>query len=361
VTASIFGALFANSLPAQSPASIVGTVTAETGLALVGAAVGVKGTQLRATTDDRGEFRLPGVPSGTVEITARRLGFRAESLRVSVPESGSERANFTLSVAIQDLDPVLVRGQRIKYTGRLAGYYERLERGTSGVFVTREQIENEHPRNLTQLLQRVPGVSLQRLGGASMGIRLRDRTCWPLVWLDGHALPSGEADLDGILPNSLEGVELYLGSTTAPAQYNWTRNMSSCGTVLLWSRAEESRVPRIEIGSSSGLDSLVASLAIFTADQVDRKAALDPAASFVIPYPPSLFASHMHGVVLAEFVVDSVGRVEAGTFGVVASSHPLFTEAVRQGLNAARFTPAMRGGKAVRQVVHQPFEFTASN
>ncbi|MEP6551660.1 MAG: TonB family protein, partial [Gemmatimonadales bacterium] len=94
-------------------------------------------------------------------------------------------------------------------------------------------------------------------------------------------------------------------------------------------------------------------------DAVDRTAVLDSGVPLVIPYPPSLYASHMRGTVIAEFVVDTVGRVEPGTFGIVASSHPLFTEAVRQGVKVANFKPAIRGGKPVRQVVHQPFEFTA--
>jgi len=174
------------------------TVTAETGLALVGQRLGSRGPSCARQL-------MTGGNSDCLESLRHRrdhgapIGFRAESLRVSVPESGSERANFTLSVAIQDLDPVLVRGQRIKYTAgsRATTSASRGERRVCSSPVSRSR--NEHPRNLTQLLQRVPGVSLQRLGGASMGIRLRDRTCWPLVWLDGHALPSGEADLDGIL------------------------------------------------------------------------------------------------------------------------------------------------------------------
>jgi len=110
-----------------------------------------------------------------------------------------------------------------------------------------------------------------------------------------------------------------------------------------WSRAEESRVPRIEIGSSSGSIPWWHRLPIFTADQVDRKAALDPAASLVIPYPPSLFASHMHGVVLAEFVVDSWGRVEGGTFGVVAFQPSFVHGGCSSGLNAASHAGNARG------------------
>ncbi|MEP6551387.1 MAG: carboxypeptidase regulatory-like domain-containing protein, partial [Gemmatimonadales bacterium] len=269
------------SLAGQATASIAGMVTAENGIALVGADVGVSGTQLRVITDDRGEFLLPGVPSGRIELTARRLGFRPASIRVNVVPAETQTVTLSLEISVTDLVPVLVRGQQVKYTGRLAGYYQRLERGTAGVFVTRDQIDRENPRNLTQLLQRVPGVRLQRRAGAT-GVRMRDRTCWPLVWLDGNALSSGEADIDGILPSSLEGIELYMGSTTAPAQFSWTRNMSSCGTILLWSRASED-IPRKWANESAGLDSLVASLAVFTADAVDRTAVLDSGVPLVIP------------------------------------------------------------------------------
>jgi protein TonB len=86
-------------------------------------------------------------------------------------------------------------------------------------------------------------------------------------------------------------------------------------------------------------------------------ATLDSAKPLAIPYPPSLYAAHVRGIVLAEFVVDRGGHVEAGTLTIVTSSHPLFTEAVRQALGGATFTPALRGGKPVRQLVHQPFEF----
>jgi TonB family protein len=344
---------------AQSPAIVVGKVTAETGMALTGADVAIDGTQFRATTDDRGEFRLPGVPAGTFEVRARRLGFRPDAVRVNVPASGTESVNISLAVAAQDLQPVFVRGQSIKYTGRLAGYYERLERRMSGVFITREQIEREHPRTLNQLLQRTPGITTLRQRDGSVGVRMRDRTCSPLVWLDGTALPTGQVDLDTFEPSTLEGIELYLGSTGAPLRYSWSRDLSNCGTILLWTRGSDTDVPHQTINSPTEIEAMVASLSVFTADQVDRKVALDAAKPLEIPYPPSLFAAHTRGNVVAEFVVDSAGRVEPGTLGIVSSTHPLFSDAVRRAVSAAVFMPALRAGKPVRQLVHQPFEFTA--
>ena len=346
---------------AQGTGAIAGTVTAETGIALSGVDVGLVGTELRAVTDERGGFRLNGVRPGTFEIRARRLGFRPESARIDVYDGGTSTVELKLPIVAEDLQPVFVRGQKIKYTGRLAGYYERLERRSSGVFVTRDQIDRDDPRNLTQLLQRVPGVTLQRLRGGSVGIRMRDRTCLPLVWLDGQALPMGEADLDGIQPKSLEGIEIYLGSTTAPLQYSWTRNNAACGTVLLWTRGIDTDAPHEIVSSPAELEALVASLSVFTADQVDKVAALDSTSQVQIPYPPSLYAAHTRGLVLAEFVVDAQGRVEDDTFGVISSTHPLFAAAVRSAIDRVVFTPALRGGKPVRQLVHQPFEFTRLN
>lgn len=357
--ALLFG--YAPFVRAQGTGAIVGTVTAETGLALSGADVGIVGTGLSAVTDERGGFRLTGVTPGSFEVRARRLGFRPESTRIDVRDGGTSSVDLKLPVVAEDLQPVLVRGKKMRYTGRLAGYYERLERRSSGAFVTRDQIDREDPRNLTQLLQRVPGVSLQRLRAGSVGIRMRDRTCVPLVWLDGTALPMGEVDLDGIQPKSLEGIEIYLGSTTAPFQYSWTRNAAACGTLLLWTRGIDTEAPQSTVSSPGELEALVASLSVFTADQVDKVAALDSTSQLQIPYPPALFAAHVRGTVLAEFVVDAEGKVESDTFGVISSTNPLFTAAVRNTISRAVFTPAMRGGKPVRQLVHQPFEFTGVN
>ena len=60
---------------------------------------------------------------------------------------------------------------------------------------------------------------------------------------------------------------------------------------------------------------------------------------------------------LAQFVVDTSGRVESGSFKVLKSSHELFTQAVRQALPNMKFLPAEVGGRKVKQLVQQPFQF----
>ena len=74
-------------------------------------------------------------------------------------------------------------------------------------------------------------------------------------------------------------------------------------------------------------------------------------------YPDILRSAGVEGEVLAQFVVDTSGRVEMPTFKVLRSSHDLFISAVRQALPGMKFIPAEVGGRRVKQLVQQPFTF----
>jgi protein TonB len=74
-------------------------------------------------------------------------------------------------------------------------------------------------------------------------------------------------------------------------------------------------------------------------------------------YPDILRQAGVEGEVLAQFVVDTTGRAESGSFKVLKSSHDLFAQAVRSALPGMRFIPAEVGGRRVKQLVQQPFAF----
>ena len=74
-------------------------------------------------------------------------------------------------------------------------------------------------------------------------------------------------------------------------------------------------------------------------------------------YPSMLQSQGVKGQVIAQFVVDTTGRVETNTFKVIESSHDLFTAAVKRALPNMRFAPAEVGGRKVKQLVQQPFVF----
>ena len=90
--------------------------------------------------------------------------------------------------------------------------------------------------------------------------------------------------------------------------------------------------------------------------QVEKPVAPIPGAG-VPRYPDILRSSGIEGQVLAQFQVDTTGRVMVETFKVITSSHDLFERAVRQQLPNMRFLPAEIGGRKVIQLVQQPFQF----
>jgi hypothetical protein len=344
---------------AQSHGVVAGTISDGQGVPIAGAQISVRGLGTMAISDARGSFRLDRIPVGSSTVRVRRLGFRPDSLAVNVPSSPDAAVSFKLAPVVATLAPVVVRAIKVKHQARLVGFYERLERRTTGHFITLREIELDAPRSMTHLLQRVPGLTVVKGRAGATGVRMRGRTCWPLVWLDGFPMPAGEVDLDSFAPHSFEGIELYLGSTTPPLRYIQQRTMSSCGTILLWSRSTDMDAPAERIGTSAEVETLVSSREVFTADQVDTTAGLIDPAALRIEYPPTLFAESIPGLVIAEYVVDTLGFVEPGTFSIVSSTHPLFSEAVRMALARATYEPARRGGRRVRQLVHQPFTFAA--
>jgi TonB family protein len=74
-------------------------------------------------------------------------------------------------------------------------------------------------------------------------------------------------------------------------------------------------------------------------------------------YPPELSVRGKEGKVDATYVVDTTGRVDTRTIHVMQSDDSLFSESVRTALGEARFRPAKRLGKTVRQLVQQRFSF----
>ena len=88
----------------------------------------------------------------------------------------------------------------------------------------------------------------------------------------------------------------------------------------------------------SALAALVEGNRIFTADQVDTAAIIADSASATPTYPERLLHEGLAGQVIAEFVVDTLGRVEHETLGVVSSSHREFSDAVMVP-NSTRLLP----------------------
>ena len=74
-------------------------------------------------------------------------------------------------------------------------------------------------------------------------------------------------------------------------------------------------------------------------------------------YPDAMRQANREGEVLAQFIVDERGIVDPSTLKVLKSTDPAFTAAVQTALPTMRFSPARVKGRAVKQMVQQPFTF----
>ena len=343
---------------ATSHGTVAGVVRDSSGGGIGGAEISIAGTGLRAHTNAQGEFRLTNVPAGTVTVAVRRLGFTPTVASTVI--GVNEAAVMTVIVAplAQSLATVIVRGdRRFEDHGRLAGFYQRRARSSGGHYITREQIDQRNPAQLTDLFRSVPGARIYSSTFTNV-VRFRGMRCAPLVWLDGFPATAAEFDLDALDPYIIEAIEVYLGVATVPPEFRWVRGGGSCGAIVIWTGFEERRrkarqaaIPPVE------LDRQVEDRLLFTADQVDVAAQTDSSFTIRPAYPDSLFRGRVAGQVLVEFVVDTSGLVIGESIAAVSTTHALFTDAVRRALRDARFQPAMLAGRRVRQLVQLPVKF----
>jgi protein TonB len=74
-------------------------------------------------------------------------------------------------------------------------------------------------------------------------------------------------------------------------------------------------------------------------------------------YPELLRRARIEGHVTVECVVDTAGRTEPGSVKIVASTHPLLEQPVRDAAAAWLFQPGRMDGRAVRVRVRVPLNF----
>jgi TonB family protein len=94
----------------------------------------------------------------------------------------------------------------------------------------------------------------------------------------------------------------------------------------------------------------------FSEIEVDSAAVRDPT-SIGPTYPQKLLDAKVEGGTRVQFVVDSTGHVDIASLVILISTHPEFTQAVRDALPRMKYQPARLGKRPVAQLVEQHFGF----
>jgi hypothetical protein len=340
---------------AQPTGTIRGVVRDSLGGLVTSAHVTLKGSTMATTSDSVGTFRLSGVTPGDAVLEVRRLGYRPAVALVRISAGSDVEADVRLAPVPEQLAPVEIRRRAEVYDSRLAGFNARRLKHV-GYFVTREKLDRMSSARFVDAIRDLPGVSMRTLRGGVVTVSLRGSRCAPMFYIDGFPAISGPMDLDMIDLSGVEGIEVYAGMSSIPAEFMSVVGGESCGVIAVWSRPTKPK-RRITQEGQVDLEKLVESRAAYTSSQVDDPAELTSGSAMPV-YPDSLWRLRVPGRVVAEFVVDTEGLIESGSLRIVTATDPSFASAVTASLRDAKFRAAVLGGKTVRQIVELPFLFS---
>jgi TonB-linked SusC/RagA family outer membrane protein len=199
-----------------------------TGQPLSDVRVIVAGTPRGSRTNEDGRFQIVGVPTGSIQIRAVRIGYEAQARTVTIGASGTETLDFSLRAAATTLDQVTVTA-----TGETQ---RRRESGVSTAKIDSSQVNMASVQNFSDVLSsRAAGVVVQQAGGTTGGasrIRIRGSNSInlandPLLIVDGVRVnnnPNSSAigvggqtpsRFNDINPEDIENVEVIKGPAAA--------------------------------------------------------------------------------------------------------------------------------------------------
>ena len=246
--------VFAGMATLMAQRTIQGTVSDESGEALIGATVLVKGTSTGAVTDIDGNYSLT-VPSGGTVLVFSYTGYASKEVQIGT----SNVIDVSLDPSIEQLDEIIVTGYSEVEAKKLV---------SSVAVVDDKAIENVALTDVNQIIQgRAAGV-LTTAGtgqpGASIDIRIRGTGSitagrGPLYVIDGVIVDQSDYStqtqstnvLSNINPNDIANVTV-LKDASATALYG---SRGANGVVLITTKrgkAGESRITaKVQYGVTS--------------------------------------------------------------------------------------------------------------
>jgi TonB-dependent receptor len=197
---------------AQAPGTIAGAVTDANQNILPGAQVKLIQADLTVTTDQQGNFLIPGLAPGSYTLVVTYVGFSPKNTDVTVAAGQVANLIIVLQVAAQDTQ-IIVSG------GRGYGEAEAInETFTSPniVNILPDTVIASLPNaNVADAVGRLPGVTLERDEGEGKYVQIRGtEPRLSNLTIDGVEVPSPEGGirqvkLDVVPADLVESVQIY--------------------------------------------------------------------------------------------------------------------------------------------------------
>ena len=256
----LFWLLTIGQLVAQSSTTISGRVTDETGQALPGVTIVVKGTSNGTTTSAEGTYRL-SIPSGNATLIASYVGY----LNQEIPVANRSTIDVRLVPDDKTLNEVVVVGYGTQNRKDLTG---------SIASIGAEEIAKLPVASVDQALQgKVPGVQISTTSGepgGSPNILIRGVSsitggAQPLIVIDGFPVSNadGTNPLNAIDPRDIESVDV-LKDASATAIYG---SRGSNGVIIITTKRGKAGKPRVTLEAYYGVQQLAKKVEMMNAQE----------------------------------------------------------------------------------------------
>lgn len=203
---------WAGQLFAQSTYRVAGAVLeAATGEPLVGATVALAGTNKGANTDAAGRFLITDIEEATIRLSVSYIGYETFSRSYNLASRSNQTLTIRLAASSVELGTVEVQGQA---GGTIRAMIEMKKAESIKNVISAEQIATFPDMNAAEVMQRIPGITLQRDQGEGRYVQLRGTPPELTTFnINGEQIPSPEGNvryvgMDIIPSDQIEFVEV---------------------------------------------------------------------------------------------------------------------------------------------------------
>ncbi len=209
-------------------ASLRGTVWSATGAPLRDVTLYVNDAAGSVRTDSSGHFVFNGLPEGSHQLEARRIGYLIGRRPVELRNGRTIDVQLALEQIVW-LDALSVVARRSKYAD-----FEQNRRHGSGQYLTERQIANRHAVETIDIFRTMAGFrvnsgsllepTIQNIRGGGTG---DNGDCAPNIVINN--MPNQNINL--VKPNDIGAIEAYRNVTGGPPGTN-----HGCGVIVIWTK-----------------------------------------------------------------------------------------------------------------------------
>ena len=246
--------------PVEARQNITGlVVNAESSQPLPAVQVFIETLDLGVLSQGNGRYNIQNVPAGTHTLAVQRIGFREQTVQVTVGAGATVEVDFRLQAEALQLDEVIVTGTAGGSQRRAIGnVVEQLDVADLGNMPSIHTVEDA-------LTGRIPGVSLLgSAGSAGEGKQIRIRGVSsvglsgdPIIFVDGIRVNSERRDvqrysamsrLNDFDPADIESIEVIKG----PAAATLYGTEASDGVIQIVTKRGQPGAPVFDVGLDMG-------------------------------------------------------------------------------------------------------------